>query len=134
MLNRNEIYEEFEKWLDNLLENNEIPESTQAFNFNLYEESVQDNVYGVQIIASDRFDEDDDGDWACDEVWSSEEDIFCVDISDEPEKDRKSALKCITEIVCDYLESGKYKNILLDSKAVGIGFVDGELDLIYKAE
>jgi len=134
MLNQVEIYEEFEKWIDNLLENNEMPENTVAFNFNLYEESVQDNVYGVQIIASDRFDEDDGGDWACCEVWSSEEDIFCVDTSDEDDKSWQQALKFITELVADYLENGRYKDILLTKKAVGIGFVDGDLDLIYKAE
>ena len=134
MLNKVEIYEEFEKWLDNLLENNDMPENTEAFNFNLYEESEQDNIYGVQIIASDRFDEDDEGEWACCEVWSSEEDIFCADTSDEDDKSRQQALKFITELVCDYLENGKYRDILLGSRAVGIGFVDGDLDLIYKAE
>lgn len=34
-----EIYSGFENWLDNLLENNDMPADTKAFNFNLYEES-----------------------------------------------------------------------------------------------
>lgn len=125
-----EIYLEFAKWLDNLLENNDMPEDTAAFNFNLYEEG--DDTYGIQLIASDEFDEDDGGDWACSEVWSSEEDIFCIDSSDEEDKSWQQALKFISGLICDYLENGKYRSILLSRKAVGVGFVDGEIDLLYK--
>lgn len=131
--NHAEIYSEFADWLDNLLENNDMPENTQAFNFNLYEESEDEYIYGVQIIASDRFDADD-GDWACYEIWSSEEDIFCVSTSDEDDKGWQQFLKFMTEIVCDYLENGKHKDILFNSKGIGIGFVDGEIDIVYKAE
>jgi len=129
-----EIYSSFADWLDNLLENNNMPENTQAFNFNLYEEAEGDCVYGVQIIASDRFDADDDGDWACYEIWSSEEDIFCVSASDEDDKSWQAFQKFITEIICDYLENGKYKNVLLNSQGIGVGFVDGEIDIIFKPE
>lgn len=128
-----EIYEEFEKWLDDLLENNNMPENTAAFNFNLYEESVEDHIYSVQLIASERFDKDDP-DWPCDEVWSSEEDVFCVDTSDEEDTGWKHALSLFSEMCSEYLENGKYKAVLLDSQGIGIGFVDGDIDLIYKAE
>ena len=127
------IYEEFEKWLDDLLENNDMPENTAAFNFNLYEESVEEHIYGVQLIAAERFDKDDP-DWPCDEVWSSEEDIFCIDTSDEEDTGWKHALELISEMCSEYLENGRYKDILTDSQGVGIGFVDGDIDLIYKAE
>lgn len=50
------IYEEFAHWLDDLLENNEMPESTQAYCFNLYEESDEDHIYGVQLVAAGEFD------------------------------------------------------------------------------
>ena len=78
------IYEEFAHWLDDLLENNEMPEETQAYCFNLYEESDEDHIYGVQLVAAGEFDpEDKEGEWACEEVWSSGENIFTVDTSDE---------------------------------------------------
>lgn len=128
-----EIYLEFEKWLDNLLENNDIPDETAAFNFNLYEESAENSIYSIQIIAADNFDEND-SDWACCEVWSSEEDIFCIELSDENDSSRNAAEKLITEMCEEYLESGKYREILLGTKAVGLGFVDGDLDIIYRAE
>lgn len=126
-----EIYLEFEKWLGNLLENNDMPENTEAFCFNIYDE--EDETYGVQLIASDEFDEDDGGDWACSEVWSSEEDIFYIDHSDEENADQKRGLEFIGGLICDYLERGNYRNILLGAKAVGTGFVDGDLEILYKA-
>lgn len=128
-----EIYSEFKKWLDDLLENNDMPDTTKAFNFNLYEEAEGENIYGIQLIAADEFDENDGGDWACSEVWSSGEDIFCVDSSDEEDTGWKQALKFISELVCDYLSEGTYKDILLGAEAVGIGFVDGDIDILYKA-
>lgn len=126
--NHAEIYSEFLNWLDNLLENNEIPDNTAAFCFNLYEESIENSVYSVQLVACDKFDENDD-DWACEECWSSEEDIFCVELSDEDEKDWKAAQSLIADWIKEYLENGKYAEIL-KSKPVGIGFVDGDLELI----
>ncbi|MDE5770720.1 MAG: hypothetical protein K2I06_03670 [Ruminococcus sp.] len=126
----NEIYGEFENWLDNLLKNNDMPENTRAFNFNLYEED--DNVYSVQLIASDRFDADDD-DWACCEIWSSEEDIFFVDVSDEDDKSHEVFEKFITSMISDYIRRGAYGDVL-GFVAVGIGFVDGDLNIIFIPE
>lgn len=125
-----DIYVEFVNWLDNILENNDMPDETVSFCFNLYEESVEDSVYAVQLVACEAFDENDP-DWACEECWSSEEDIFCVELSDEEEKDWKAAQKLITGWVEAYLGNGKYADILT-SKPVGIGFVDGDVEIIRK--
>ena len=123
-----EIYEAFVNWLDNILENNDMPNETVSVCFNLYEESTEDSVYAVQLVACEIFDENNP-DWACEECWSSEEDIFCVELSDEAEKDWKAAQKLITGWIKEYLENGKYAGIL-DSKPVAAGFVDGDLELI----
>lgn len=129
------IYEEFAHWLDALLENNDMPDSTKAFCFNLYVESEDDHVYGIQLIAAGEFDPaDESGEWACDEVWSSEEDIFTVDTSDEDDTGSEHAQELFREMVSEYLENGKYCDVLSGARAVGIGFVDGDLDIIYKAE
>lgn len=125
-----DLYIEFEKWIDDILENNEMPEETAAYCFNLYEESIEDSVYGVQLIAADTFDAED-GDWACEECWSSEENIFCVELSDEENKDWKAALELISGWAKEYLAHGKNADILT-SKPVGIGFVDGDLELLHK--
>lgn len=126
-----DIYEAFSEWLDSQLEN-DMPENTKAYNFNLYEESIEDHIYGIQIVATDRFDENDD-EWACDEVWTSGEDIFCIDTSDEDDTGPQFALELITGLVREYLEDGQNADKLKSSIAVGIGFVDGDLDIIYKA-
>ena len=130
-----EIYEEFEKWLDDILENSDIPENTAAFCFNLYEESAEEHLYSIQPAAAGDYDPDDkEGNWACDELWSSEENVFTVDTSDEESTEKDHAFELFKEMCEEYLENGKYKNILLDSQAVAIGFVDGELSLVFKAE
>lgn len=123
-----EIYIEFEKWLSKLLEN-DMPDNTAAYNFNIYEE--EDETYGVQLIASDEFSEDDD-DWACSEIWSSEEEIFYIDHSDEKDADRERGLEFISQLISDYLEKGEKADKLKDVKAVGAGFVDGDLKILYK--
>lgn len=130
-----EIYEEFDKWLDTLLENNDMPENTRAFNFNLYDESddAYDTAFGIQLIASDKFSEDDD-DWACSEVWTSEEEVFYVDSSDETDKSRKNSQDCAKALISSYLEDGKYAHILRAAEAIGVGFVDGDIEILYKNE
>lgn len=126
-----EIYEEFSHWLDDLLENNTIPEDAKAFCFNLYEESAEDCIYAVQLIASGEFDEtDDSGEWACEEVWSSEENIFCIDTSDEDEKGWQHARDLYREMVEEYIKTGTHRRMLTSLNGIGIGFVDGDLELI----
>jgi hypothetical protein len=125
------IYEEFAHWLDDILENNDMPAETKAFCFNLYEESAEDHVYGVQLIAAGEFDpEDKEGEWACEEIWSCEENIFTVDTSDEEDTGREHAQVLIREMVEEYLGGGKYRDILNNAQGTAIGFVDGDLDVI----
>lgn len=128
------VYEHFAAWLDALLENNEMPENTVAFNFNLYEDCADDSsderVYGIQLIAADSFDSEDDS-WACDEVWTSEEDIFYISLSDEKDQSGERAQEIYIEFVTEYLKTGKYADIL-ESKPLGIGFVDGDLEILKK--
>ena len=127
MKNYEEIYKSFGKWLDGLLEKTDIPADTKAFNFNLYEE--EDNIYSIQLIASDRFDPTDD-EWACYEIWTSEEDLFFVDTSDEDDRSREKFEEFATDMISDYLKS----NDVLNHKPVGIGFVDGDLNIIFIPE
>lgn len=120
----NEIYTEFEKWLNSQLAN-EMPADTKAFCFNLYEESAEDSVYSVQLVACNAFDKND-SDWACEEVWSSEEDIFGIELSDEHDKDWAAAQELIKSWVQEYMKNCD----ILSAKPVAIGFVDGELEMI----
>lgn len=119
------MYDEFLEWIDGLdLEN--MPKNIVAYNFNLYD---SEETYDIQLIGSDEFDEDDP-DWACSEVYSSEENVCYIEITDELENWEK-AQKMFAECVRKYLESGKYAEVLKSAKAVGIGFVDGDIEILY---
>ncbi len=124
-----EVYNEFESWIDYLLETNTMPEDTRALCLNLYDDG--DNIYSLQIVAANRY-SDTDSDWPCDEVWSSGEDIFSIDISDEENKDRQHAYDIFKEIVAEYLLEGKYSGLLTSYLVLAMGYVDGELEIIYK--
>lgn len=125
------IYEEFSRWLDDLLEINELPDSTKAICFNLYAESEEENLYSAQIAAAGVFDPDDvSGEWACDMVWSSEENVFIVDTSDEEDTGWKHAQDLFKEMVEEYFRTGKYGRILRSFEGAAIGFVDGDLELL----
>lgn len=125
----NEIYNAFAEWLNKLLEN-DMPENIKTYNFNLYEE--EDETYGIQLIASDRFDENDGGEWACSEIYSSEEDIFYIDHSDEKNAGRQRGMEFICGLIREYLGNGKYSDKLKNSTAVGAGFIDGDIEILFK--
>jgi len=127
------IYNAFSEWLDSLLEN-DMPDNTKAYNFNIYDELDEDGndiqTYGIQLIASDDFSEDDD-DWACSEIYSSQEDIFYIDHSDEDNIDSDSGLEFICGLIREYFNKGKYSDKLSKVQAVGAGFIDGDIKIIF---
>ena len=97
-----------------------------------YDESGKDLLeYGVQLIASDEFNEEDD-DWACSEIYSSEEDIFYIDHSDEKDADRNRGLDFICGLVKQYLDNGTYADKLKSVKGIGVGFVDVDIEIVYR--
>ena len=126
----NKIFLEFSEWLDKILEENKF-DKILAFNFNLYEGKTGiKKEYHIQLIGSDEFDEEDQ-DWACSEIFTTGENLFIMDRKVVGKKWFEALDFCI-KIVTKYLEDGKNKDKLLRKKAVGIGFVDGDLYCIYK--
>ncbi|SDP14566.1 hypothetical protein SAMN04487897_1407 [Paenibacillus sp. yr247] len=123
-----ENYRLFSNWLNQILEQ-DIPIGIKAFNFNLYEGS--DDTYDIQLIGSDEFDEND-SDWACTDYFNSEEDI-CYIKRTEDIQHWEQGLNHITMLVERYLKEGEYANILKSASAIGIGFVDGDIDIIFRA-
>ncbi|CAM3502123.1 hypothetical protein EDM52_22030 [Brevibacillus invocatus] len=123
-----ENYKLFSNWLNHILEQ-EIPKGIKAFNFNLYEGSGE--TYDIHLIGSDEFDEDD-SDWACTDYFSSEEDIFSIKRSGDIQH-WEQGLNYITMLVERYLKEGEFANILKSASAIGIGFVDGDIDILFRA-
>ena len=117
------MYNEFEAWLDAALEA-DLPDDIAAFNFNLYE--VGDNLWSIELIGASRFDADDP-DWACEEVFTNREEPLCW----SAETDWEEVLETMTQYVEKYLIEGQYAALLKEHEAVGIGFVDGDLNIVY---
>ena len=117
------MYNEFEAWLDAALEA-DMPEDIAAFNFNLYEDG--DNLWSIELIGASRFDHEDP-DWACDEIFTNREDP----LSWSAEVDWQDIQETMTQYVEKYLIEGSGASILKNSEAVGIGFVDGDITIVY---
>ena len=121
-------YDEFVNWLNKHL-SKDIPTNILAINFNLYESSEQ--TYDIQMTGSDEFDEKDE-DWACNTVFSTDEDLFVISRTDDISEWQQGII-FISALVQKYLESGMYAEKLKSYKAVGIGFVDGDIDILYRS-
>lgn len=117
-------YARFTAWLDKILQN-PLPENTKAINLNLYEEA-QPNAFGIQFVATSSFDLNND-DWACDEIFSSNENMYLFADSDGWEH----ALKEVEENLKAYLER-EDSSILKKYDGLGLGFVDGDLIIVYR--
>lgn len=126
-INKELDYYKLEAWLEKHL-NSSMQEDINAFNFNLYEEATED--YGVQLIGTNEFDENDD-DWACTDYFTTGEDILLISRVEEIE-DWENGLNYIKSLIDDYLNRGEFRERLLSVNAVGVGFVDGDAEIIYK--
>ena len=104
---------------------NDLPQETVAINFNLYEDG--NNVWSIEMIGASEFDEDDE-DWACEEVFATRETPYVI----SKKSDWKTIQKLFTLLIKKYLKKGKYSNILKNYLAIGIGFVDGNVSILYK--
>lgn len=122
---------DFESWLNESLAQ-EIPSSVKAFSFNLYEPAFIDGVkFGIELIGSEAFDENDP-DWACEEVWEPKTRGIYTPISYSGDT-WEVCLEKLKALVIKQLGTDSPSIQLLKSKqGVGIGFVDGDLEIIWK--
>ena len=117
-------YVGFTTWLNKILQNS-LPENTKAVNFNIYEEP-QPYIYGIQFVATSSFDLNND-DWACDEIFSSNENMYFFTNKNGWE----NVLQEVEENVKLYLKKEE-SSILKKYDGIGLGFVDGELIVVYR--
>ena len=115
----------FNIWADRLLAK-EYCGTVVAYNFNLYE---HEGEFAIQLVGTSSFDISNE-DWACDEVFSSGEDLFHLSheiVGDQWER----GLRTAKSLVRNYLDFGKHAAVLKGSRGVGVAFVDGSIDLVY---
>ena len=120
---------QFTAWLTDSLSQS-IPDFVRAFSFNLYEPAMVDGVaFGIELIGSGEFDENDP-DWPCDEVWEPE--TRGINIPVEYSGDIwEECLQKLKALVITKLDSPSMAE-LKTAQGVGIGFVDGDLEVIWK--
>lgn len=120
-------YDGFEKWL-NLFFLKDQSEEIVAFAFNLYEEA--NSIWSVELVGTSSFDPEDQ-DWVCDEVsnFGSRDNPFTW----SEDGSWEVMLKEVCSIVEKYLQNGRFAAILKSGKAVGVGFVDGDLEIVFES-
>ena len=122
------MYNKVSEWIDGVLSDG-VPDEAVAFCFNLYEND--EYYWSMELIGAGRFDPDDQ-DWACDEVtdFNSRESLFTF----QAECEWDEALQTMIDILKKYLNDGKYADLLKSREGVGVGFVDGDIEIIYIAK
>jgi len=128
-----EFEEIFKNWLEESLKS-DIPENVEAFSFNLDESAPLDGYeFGIELIGAERFDADDE-DWACDEIWEPTKRRIFIPVSYSGES-WEECLHTMKELAIKFLQTDSPAAKKLKSKkGVGIGFVDGNLELIWQSE
>ena len=113
------------EWLDDVLEQS-ISEEIVAFCFNLYEDG--NNSWSMELVGTASFDEDDQ-DWACDEVT----DFGTRNMPLVWKKDAQwnEVLDEMLAVLKSYLENGTHAAVLKEKTGIGVGFVDGDIEIIY---
>ncbi len=126
-INNEKIREEssFYNWLEDALK--KLPGNVEAIHFNLYEDS--DNKWSVELVGTSTFDENN-SDWACNEVYTTRDNPYVLTKKSE----WKAIENLFTTFLLNYLERGKYAHILKECRGIGIGFVDGDLSILYKKD
>ena len=117
-------YSGFEKWLDEQIPKYSL-DGIIAFNFNLYEDD--NNKWSVELVGTSDFSESN-SDWGCCEVFATRNNHFSIEHSGN----FNEVLSVFKNCAVKYLVCGKYREQLKCKAGVGIGFVDGDLEIIFK--
>ncbi len=118
----------FEDYLDENLNTIISLSDVVSIAINLYE--LGDYNWSLEIIGAPIFD-DGNADWACFEVFevvtTRKNQLFWKE-----ETDWENILKSKIKELENYLKTGRFTRELKDCEAVAIGFVDGDLEIIYQ--
>ena len=119
------MYHKLSKWLNCLLKQT-IPDEVTAFCLNLHDDG--NGKWSMELIGTGRFDLDDP-DWPCDEVtdFNTSENPFVWSGSSNWD----DVLSEMVGVMREYLRAGKYAALLKSRRGVGIGFVDGDIEILF---
>lgn len=119
------MYDKVAAWLDDVLKQ-DIPDEVEAFCFNLYDDG--DNNWSMELVGTERFDEND-ADWSCDEItdFGTREGLIAWNKASKWDV----VLEEMSAILKRYLENGEYASLLKSKAGIGIGFVDGDVEILF---
>lgn len=120
------MYNKVEKWLDEVFAKTS-EENITAVAFNLYEDEPN-TEWSMEVVGTGSFDMEDD-DWACDEV--TDFGTRDVPFSWKENADWSEIFSKMSAVVSEYLQKGKYAGKLKSYNGIAIGFVDGDLEILY---
>ncbi|BCV35900.1 hypothetical protein [Shewanella chilikensis] len=113
------------EWINQALADG-MPPRVKAFNFNLFETGPD---FGIELIGSSEFDEAD-SDWACEEVFEPKQRQLRIPLSYSG-GDWEQCLESMKAAIQVYLQTDEPgAAILHQAEGIGIGFVDGDLELV----
>lgn len=119
------MYKFIEKWLNGILEQ-EIPPSVVGLSFNLYEDGEYN--WTMELVGTESFDLEDN-DWCCEEIFDFG--TRAVPLSWKEKKAWNEILDKMKKNIKKYLDKGKYSYVLKKYQGVGIGFVDGDVEILF---
>ena len=100
--------------------------NAHAYCFNLVESS---GIYSIELIGTNSFDLQDE-DWACDECFEAKP--RSIEIGRDFDS-WQSCLRSMYDVLEEYLCSDEIgAKVLNNSKGIGVGFVDGNLEIFKK--
>jgi hypothetical protein len=123
-----EIYKDFSSWLNNHLSENWLFRIV-AVKFNLHEGAEQ--TYDIELIGCRSLGENDNN-WDCDTTFTTKQ-LFSIPRTSEI-ADKKQGFSFITDLISEYIADGKYRDYLLQCIAVGVGFIDGDNEIIHRCK
>jgi hypothetical protein len=115
----------FRDWADRAL-TNRVPDEVRAFSFNLYEHV---DAFAMELIGCSRYDAQDQ-EWACRELFAYRDPLFEMPHSLVGHEWRQGLEFGLT-LVREYLRSRSPGHRLCRAEAVTVGFVDGDLHLVW---
>ena len=113
----------FAEWLDDALA--QVPPEASAFNFNLAQSLA---TWDIEFTGAESYDPADP-DWAVDPIYSYPP-MFSLS-KDDVGLEWEGALAAAIELVTTYIRSGAERDVLRASIAVGVGFVDGYISIVW---
>ena len=122
----------FSEWLVKNLQN-DFPKSVKGFSFNLFEPVGDDSVkFGIELVGAESFDENN-SDWACNEIWIPEQRDLDIPLEYSGNTWEECLEKIKTLVLSKLQSNDNLAKKLKEVEGIGIGFVDGDLEIIYKA-